>query len=225
MDSIFNPIAVNYDRLNHVLSLGMDTLWRRALVRSIQSPPKMILDGCTGTADLALLLANRFPSSSITGIDLSEEMLRVGMEKIQKKNLHGRIALVSADLLDLPWDGEIYELITISFGIRNIETKEDALRELFRTAKPGCRIKILEFTSKPRGPGKRIKSWYIRKMVPLIGGMVTGSQKSYRHLVDSINRFPDPENVRNLMEKAGWKETEYRFLFPGVSVLYGGVKK
>ena len=151
-------------------------------------------------------------------------MLTIGREKVRKKGLQERVFLETGDMHDLPFQEAQFDAITVSFGIRNLTDPEAALLELFRTAKPGCALRILEFVPEPYGFGKRVKMRYMQLAVPFLGRLISGSEQAYTYLSESIAAFLTPRKVTELLERAGWNDIACRNLFPGITFLYSAVK-
>ena len=207
------------------MSFGLDRIWRNRLTHSLELPKGAhILDGCTGTADQAILLASSFPESHVTGIDVSQDMLTIGREKVRKKGLLQRVSLITGNMHHLPFPSRQFDAVTVSFGLRNLADPEAALKELCRTAKPGCSLRILEFAPEPSGFGKTLKQAYIHRVVPFLGRLISGSEQAYTYLSESIAAFLTPRKVMELLERTGWDDISYKNLFPGITFLYSAVK-
>jgi demethylmenaquinone methyltransferase/2-methoxy-6-polyprenyl-1,4-benzoquinol methylase len=204
---MFDRIAKRYDRLNRVLSFGLDRRWRRNLVDSIGpiGEGDVILDLATGTADVALSLASAYPEASIIGLDPSEGMLEVGAQKVARRGLSERIELVVGDARALSLDDDHVRGITMAFGIRNVPDRDLALREMVRVTQPGGAVSILELAEPTEGPFAALARAHVHHIVPRIGRLVAGTE-AYRYLQESIAAFPAPEDFRAQMERAGLVE-------------------
>ena len=218
--AMFDAIAHRYDRLNRILSLGVDRRWRRRTVRALALPAKArVLDLATGTADLAVAIAKDHPAAEVVGIDPSRKMLAVGSAKIRAGRLQDRIRLEVGDAQALPFDADSFDGATIAFGIRNVADRPRALREMARVTRPGRKVAVLEL-SEPRGgllaPAAR---FHIRRVVPRLGAMLSGS-KEYRYLQESIAAFPDAPEFVEMMEAQGLLRVEAIPLTFGVCHLY-----
>jgi demethylmenaquinone methyltransferase/2-methoxy-6-polyprenyl-1,4-benzoquinol methylase len=222
--AMFNNIAWRYDFLNHFLSLGIDKYWRRKAIGLLRNEqPKIILDIATGTADLAIE-AMKLDPEKIFGIDLSPDMIRIGKEKLRKKNLHNKVELFEADSENLFFEDNKFDAVTVAFGVRNFENLQKGLSEMNRVLKPGGRVVILEFSK----PGNRfIKSlyqFYSTRICPFIGKAISKDGAAYSYLHESIEVFPDGENFLNIISDTGFKDVRWNPLTFGVVSIYTGIK-
>jgi len=222
---LFTRIHKKYDLLNHVLSLYLDKRWRKSLVDQIGAVNlSRILDVCTGTCDLAIELAIRYPEAKIIGIDISDQMLKIGLVKIKKANLNGRIILQQSDLFFLPFKDEVFEAVTIGFGLRNLHDFRSGIKEMVRVLKKDGLLLILEL-SLPQNPVlKNIYLFYLKNIMPKIGGLISGSKYSYDYLSSSIVRFPEKDEVIELLEAEGLRNINYKSLSGGTASIYMGKK-
>ncbi len=220
---MFSRIAHRYDVLNHVLSLNIDRVWRRALVRSADASGGVrILDAATGTADVAVAFANALPDCHVVGVDLSEGMLAIGREKIVKRQLGERVQLHVGDVMTLPYaDGE-FDVVTIAFGLRNLTEYDTGISEMARVLKPGVRLLILEFSPPTRGLRLKLYGFYLRWIIPIVGGIVSGSRVGYRYLASSIGDFPPRDRVVELMQGANLDHVRAEKLTGGIAYIYRG---
>lgn len=224
VEEMFDNIASRYDFLNHFLSFGIDKLWRRRAIRLIKPfSPIDILDVATGTGDFAIA-ALKTGAMSITGIDISEEMLAVGRNKLKALGLDNQIVLKKGDSEQIEFPDSIFGAVTVAFGVRNFENLEKGLSEIHRVLKPGGVLCILEF-SKPRMfPVKQFYNIYSYYILPFFGRLISKDNSAYRYLPESVAEFPDGKNFISLMRKAGFnKSKEYRQTF-GVATIYLGMK-
>jgi len=220
--SMFDRIAPRYDLLNRVLSAGIDRGWRRAAVRELDAPAgARILDLCTGTADLLIEAIARHPHRRATGVDLSTEMLRRGNQKLRRRALASRAALLAGDAERLPLRDSLFDGALIAFGIRSVPQHEAALREILRVLKPGGRLVVLEFST-PQGALGVLYRLYSRHVLPLLGGWISGDRAAYAYLPASIERFPSPQAFAASLERAGFSGVRYRPLTFGVAHLHRG---
>lgn len=218
---IFDEIARTYDFLNHLFSFCMDFHWRKVLVRSMDLDGSTeVLDACTGTGDLAVAIARASKGVKILGVDMSPEMLAIGARKILRKKLEGQINLEEGDVTSLPYVKERFDAVTMAFGLRNIPDRLEVLKEMRRIIKPGSRVFVLEFSPIKNGLGKRIKMFYLRRIMPRLGTFFSGSKEAYSYLNTSIQEFLSPEEVREVFEKADFVDISSRKLFPGIPFLY-----
>lgn len=223
--AMFNSIAAKYDFLNHFLSLGIDKLWRRRLVKQLaKSNPRQVLDIATGTGDLAIQLAKHHKSVNITGVDISENMLSIGREKILKRKLEGRINLKQANSLSLPFADAEFDAAMVAFGVRNFEDLSKGITEIHRVLKDGGSLYVLEFSMPSRFPMRNLYRFYFRRVLPFVGGIVSGSKSAYTYLPESVFAFPEKEKFVEIMANAGFKNCSYKRLTFGVASIYVGSK-
>ncbi|MBP3424723.1 MAG: bifunctional demethylmenaquinone methyltransferase/2-methoxy-6-polyprenyl-1,4-benzoquinol methylase UbiE [Alistipes sp.] len=223
---MFDDIAPTYDRLNHILSLSIDKLWRRRVVRSLRKlGAKQILDIATGTGDLAIAMARKIEGATICGADLSPQMLAVARQKVAKAGLEERITLMegNAERLDLP--SESVDAVTIAFGIRNFENKDRCLIELRRIIRQGGHLVILEFSN----PKSRLIGWcyrlYSHKILPWVGGLISRNRSAYEYLPASVDSFPNPDKFSQIIEAAGFKMVKRRSQSFGIAQIYIAEKR
>lgn len=223
--NMFDNIAPTYDRLNHLLSFDIDRHWRRRTVRRAASrSPHRILDLATGTADLAIALARRIPEASITGVDLSPEMLAIGRTKVAAAGLAGRIDLHEGDAEALPFADGTFDLVTIGFGIRNFGDIAAGLREACRVLRPGGTLLVLEFST-PRGKlFGPVYRFYFHRILPLVGQLVSKDPAAYTYLPDSVDNFPDYLLFLRMMREAGFGTCGQTRLMRGIAYIYEGTK-
>ena len=222
---MFDRIAFRYDFLNRLLSFGIDRGWRRKMVRMVTAGrPAAILDLATGTGDLAIGLARANPAATVTGADLSPDMLAVGRRKIEKKKIGNIAGMIEADGERLPFPEASFDAVTIGFGIRNFENIPAGLSEMFRVLKPGGRVYVLEFAM-PKGKiFGALYHFYFRRMLPFIGGLFTGEYKAYRYLQRSVEDFPYGDRFVPLMRDAGFDGIAQTVLTRGLTIIYNGQK-
>ncbi len=220
---MFNDIAPRYDFLNHLLSMGIDKSWRRKCVKMHKKvAPHTVLDLATGTGDMAIAIAKSVKGCIVTGGDLSPEMLRYGCEKIKRRGLESRVSLVECSALNLPFDSESFDALTVAFGVRNYENLELGLSEMLRVVKRGGKIFILEF-SKPRTSIVSIPYlFYFKRVLPLIGRMISKSENAYTYLPESVMSFPSGDDFLRVMDSVGYINTKKVELSFGIATLYIG---
>lgn len=220
---MFDNISGKYDFLNRFLSLGIDKLWRRRLIKMLRAKkPKNVLDIATGTADLAIL-ASKY-TDTVTGVDISEGMLAVGREKINKKGLK-TVTLSYGDSENLPFADNTFDAVTAAFGVRNFENLEKGLTEMYRVLKPGGTVFILEFSRPRQFPFKQAYFFYFNNVLPYWGRIVSKDTSAYTYLPQSVKAFPDGEEFTAVLTKCGFGETNFKFLSNGIAAIYTGVKK
>ena len=221
---MFNSIAGKYDFLNHFLSAGIDIYWRKKAISLLQkSQPKQILDIATGTGDFAIEALKVNPEK-ITGIDISDGMLAVGREKLQRKGLASKIELLNGDSENLQFEAGTFDAVTAAFGVRNFENLEKGLSEMNRVLKPGGRVVILEFSKPTAFPMKQGYNFYFKNILPVFGKLISKDQSAYTYLPESVQAFPDGRAFLAILEKVGFKDTQWQSLTFGICSIYTGIK-
>jgi demethylmenaquinone methyltransferase / 2-methoxy-6-polyprenyl-1,4-benzoquinol methylase len=210
--SMFDRIAPVYDAMNHVMTAGLDRRWRRLTAQAVVTPGARVLDACCGTGDLALVAQKA--GGTVTGLDFSERML----ERARRKS--AEIEWVEGDLLELPFEDESFDAVTVGFGVRNVDDLSRALRELRRVLRPGGRLGILEIV-RPKGPSSLFYSVWFDRLVPLAGKVLPGGA-AYRYLPASVKRFPGPTALTKQVRAAGFGPVAHRLLGGGIVVLLVG---
>lgn len=207
--SMFGAIAKRYDTLNSLLSFGLDRLWRiEAAKLALEHNPYNVLDVATGTADLAICLKRYQPNISITAVDFVEAMLKIASKKVAKHKLD--ICLEQADGLNLPYANESFDAVTIAYGLRNFADYKKGLKEFYRVLKPRGRLVVLEFPPPPKGVFGQLFRFYFLKIVPLIGGLLSGKLDAYNYLPQSVLNFPSPAELAELMHEVGFKKVDFQ---------------
>lgn len=223
VEDMFDNIAPKYDLLNHVLSMKIDVLWRNKLVDMLKKDqPQLVLDVATGTGDLALAV-QKGTNSDVVGLDLSQQMLNVGIEKIKKQNLDGKITMQKGDAEQLPFEDNKFDGVSVAFGVRNFENLEKGLSELRRVVKENKSIYILEF-SKVEGFLAPFYMFYFKNILPAIGRLVSKDNRAYTYLPDSVNAFPYGENMKTILLNTGFRKVEYKKLSLGIATIYKATK-
>lgn len=222
---MFNSVSKTYDFLNHLLSLGIDIIWRKKAIGELKADqPKFILDVATGTGDFAFESVKMLNPDKIIGVDISEGMLNVAREKIAKRKLHDVYEVRMGDSERLLFDDNTFDAVTVAYGVRNFEFLEKGISDMLRVLKPGGKVVILEF-SKPRVfPVKQLYNFYFHSVLPLIGKVFSKDNRAYTYLPESVEAFPDGQNFVLLMNKVGYKETKCRPLLFGICSIYTGRK-
>jgi len=218
---IFSTIVSRYDTLNRLFSLRRDISWRTAMIREMRFfQTHRLLDIATGTADVAIGAARQHRDISIVGIDLVEEMLQKGAEKIQRTSYAHRIALVRADALMLPFGENTFDTASIAFGIRNIHNRETALKEMIRVVVPGGRILILEMNLPQNRIIRKFYRFYLEKILPRASKHLSKNPAAYQYLAESILKFPSPQQFVRFMETNGLSDVTAIPLSGGITYLY-----
>ena len=222
--TMFNNIAPKYDLLNHTLSLGIDILWRKKAVRILKKlKPVSILDIATGTGDFAIENLGS-GAHKVTGIDISQGMIEVGIKKIKKKGLTTKIELLLGDAESLPFPDNHFDAITVGFGVRNFENLKKGLTEMNRVLKPEGTCLVLEFSKPTKFPVKSIYNLYFKNILPGIGKLISKDKVAYTYLPASVDAFPDGKNFTDILTSVGYKDTKIIPLSFGIASIYQGVK-
>lgn len=220
---MFSGIATRYDRANRILSLGHDIAWRRRLIeRADPEPNDVVLDVCTGTADLVCDFLNADSTLTVYGVDFAHPMLILGQAK-----LNGRASaslLVEGDALRLPFPDASVDVVSIAFGLRNLIDLPMGIREMSRVLRPGGRLMVLEFAIPPSRFVRALYFPYLRHVLPRLGGWITGDRSAYSYLDRTIRAFPSPDAVAEMMEDSGLLDVSYERPTLGIVVLYRGVR-
>ncbi len=223
---LFDSIADNYDRFNHLSSLNIDRLWRRKALRQlvIHGDNVTALDVACGTADLSIELV-RQGVGHVVGVDISEGMLRNGRDKVVKADLEERINLEIADCARLPYADETFDIVTAAFGVRNFEKRKEGLKEMCRVMKRGGQLMILEFSKPSYFPVKQLYNFYFKRIMPIIGRLMTGNQGAYNYFYDSVQRFPQGEEFMAELREAGFAATCQKRMTLGIATAYYALKQ
>lgn len=225
IEKLFDRIAPDYDKLNHILSLNIDKGWRKKAVRELvdTTAPLSLLDVACGTGDFTIEIARKATKGScIVGIDLSEGMMKIGREKIEAAGLHAR--LEQGDCEALSYDDATFDRVSVGFGVRNFEHLDVGLREMCRVLKPGGKLVILEL-SVPTNPFIRwCYKLYFLNILPAIGGMISGSRGAYEYLPASVLHFPTPDKFIPMMHEAGFTQVHHKAFTLGICRMYVGIK-
>lgn len=222
---MFDNIAPDYDKLNHILSLNIDKNWRKKAVRELadEARPLNVLDVACGTGDFTIEIARKVPQgSTVVGVDISDGMIAVGLEKLAKLGIDATLKV--ADCEALPYEDNTFDRISVGFGVRNFEHLELGLSEMYRVLASGGKLVILELSV----PSNAFIRWcyklYFLKILPFIGGLVSGDRSAYEYLPASVLRFPAPDKFMSIMKSAGFDVVEHRALTLGVCRMYIGKK-
>lgn len=221
---MFDRIAGVYDLMNTAMSAGLHHRWReRAADRAALEPGDAVLDACCGTGDLAFELAGRVgPQGTVIGSDFSERMLDVAREKAVGRSLPVRFEW--GDALDLSYDDGSFDAVTVGFGVRNLADLERGIGELTRVLRPGGRLVVLEITQPRRPPLSTFFALWFDRLVPLLG-RVAGDHDAYTYLPESVKRFPPPQGLAAIMDRAGLESIRYTVLAGGIIAIHSGRRR
>jgi len=221
---MFDRIAFRYDLLNQLLSFGIHKRWRRQAIRLLDSfvihhSSLVILDAATGTADFAID-AMALEPEKIIAVDLSEEMMKLGKEKIKKRNLESKIELLAADCENLPFPENRFDLATLGFGVRNFENLETGLSEICRVLKPSGTLAVLEFSLPEKFPVNVLYTIYLKYFCPFFGRIISGDKQAYSYLFRSVRDFPYGEKFKSILLKAGFSRCVFFPQTSGIATIY-----
>jgi len=224
--NLFDTIAPRYDLLNHLLSLRRDVYWRKMAVRELNGFEGWILDIATGTGDVAIEIAHQNgQKNKVFGLDFSEPMIKDAHRKLLTKGLTEKIVLGLGDALSLPFRSNTFSASIIAFGLRNIVKKEQALAEMVRVIKGGGKVIVLDFTLPQKGMMKNLYPTYFKRILPWVGGLISGNRAAYAYLPESVFQFRYPENYEEIMRGAGLENVSFQRLTGGIASIIGGTKK
>ncbi len=219
---MFGRVAPRYDLANHVLSMNIDRLWRSHTIRRVSDildrPGARVLDICCGTGDLTLALSGR--NATVCGSDFCHPMLVGARDKVQRCG--ARASLFESDALRLPVRDASLDLITVAFGFRNLANYDAGLAEMRRTLRPGGAAAILEFSQPPNRAFAALYRFYSRRILPVIGGMLTGNRDAYTYLPESVRKFPNAPELASDMRRMGFREVSFEYLTGGIAALHIG---
>lgn len=223
---MFEAIAFSYDFQNSFLSLRRDVYWRRALAGSIQVRGQaLILDVATGTAEVAVEICRRHPKARVIGVDFSPGMLAIGKKKIISRGLHDRIRLGLGDARRLPFEGSVFEAVTIAFGIRNIQHRRQALAEFRRVLKPGGQLLIMEFDLPEDPVLGNIYRFYFDYIMPVLGNRLSRTSYAYSYLAQSVHDFPAQQQFLAELAAGGFSRLRLKKLTYGIAKIFMGFKQ
>lgn len=221
--SLFDGIAKTYDRFNHVTSLGIDIWWRRRAIGQMKPVEKM-LDVAIGTADVAMTAISKHKAVHVTGIDLSQEMMNIGAQKVKRAGMEGRVDFVHGSALEMPFGDNEFEALTCAYGIRNFSNLDQGLREMYRVLKPGGQLVILEFSY----PSNPLIRWgydlYFSHIMPLLGRIISHDGSAYTYFLNSVKHFIWGEEMLGHLQQAGFSNARFRTMTFGITTLYLATK-
>ena len=221
---MFDTISENYDGLNRVISFGIDIKWRKRVVAILKKKkPEMLLDIATGTGDLAINLVQT-GAKKIVGLDISPGMLEVGKKKVLAKQMEKTIEMIEGDSENLPFEDNTFDAVTVAFGVRNFETLEKGLSEIYRVLKPTGTFVVLETSVPTKTPYKQGYHFYTKNILPRIGKLFSKDDSAYAYLSESASVFPHGENFNNILRKIGFIDVVNKPQTFGVASIYVATK-
>jgi demethylmenaquinone methyltransferase/2-methoxy-6-polyprenyl-1,4-benzoquinol methylase len=222
--TMFNNISKRYDFLNHFLSLGIDKIWRKKAIRLLREvEPKSVLDIATGTGDFAIA-ALKLKPEEVVGVDISQGMLDVGIEKMKRKGVDDIISMQLGDSEKLPFDDNRFDALTVGFGVRNYENLEKGLSDMLRVLRPEGRAIILEFSKPRKFPVKQTFGFYSKRVIPFLGRTISKDRRAYEYLPESVEAFPEGQDFLDIMSKVGYKNVDSQMVSGGIATIYWGTK-
>lgn len=225
VEAMFDNIAPTYDTLNHRLSWDIDRSWRKRAIK-ILAPhhPQIILDIATGTGDFAILSAQMLKPVKLIGTDISEGMMKIGKEKVERLGLEQTISFEKEDCLHLSYEDNSFDAVTAAFGIRNFADLDKGLKEMCRVLKPGGHLSIVELTTPVSFPMRPLFRLYSHSILPLYGRLISKDGNAYSYLTKTIEAFPQGERMMDILRQAGFSQTSFRRLTFGICTLYTATK-
>lgn len=221
VEQMFDNIAHTYDKLNHRLSWNIDKGWRKKAIRQLLPyRPKVMLDIATGTGDFAILAAGMLRPVTLIGADISEKMMEIGKQKVEKKKLDSVISFKKEDCMNLSFADDTFDAITAAFGIRNFSDLNKGLGEMCRVLKKGGHLSIVELTSPVSFPMKQLFSIYSHTFLPLYGRMISKDRSAYDYLTATIEAFPQGEQMIEILKTAGFSKAQFKRLTFGICTMY-----
>jgi demethylmenaquinone methyltransferase/2-methoxy-6-polyprenyl-1,4-benzoquinol methylase len=225
VEQMFDSIAPAYDVMNRAMTLGIDKIWRRKAVKMLaKASPRRILDVATGTGDLAIQIARTYPEASIHGVDLSEGMVKIGIDKVEKAGLTGRVTLEVADCLSLPMADDTFDCVTVAYGVRNFADLAAGYREMLRVLRPGGMLCVVELSTPVNPIVRPLYRFYTRCIIPLVGRLVSHDSRAYSYLPESIAAVAQRTDMTSLMASAGFTNCQFRPLTFGTCTIYTATK-
>jgi demethylmenaquinone methyltransferase / 2-methoxy-6-polyprenyl-1,4-benzoquinol methylase len=222
---MFNSIAGCYDRLNRVLSVGIDITWRKRAIQQLRNDkPQQILDVATGTADMAIMACRLLRPQKIVGIDISDRMLELGRNKVEKEGLASFIQLQRGDSETINFANNSFDAIMVAFGVRNFENLENGLKEMFRVLKPGGKLVVLEFSQPRLKVFRSLYNLYMSIVAPEVARWFSQDKKAYQYLNQSAKLFPERQAFVAILNNAGYSDTSFKPLSAGICCTYIGRK-
>jgi demethylmenaquinone methyltransferase/2-methoxy-6-polyprenyl-1,4-benzoquinol methylase len=224
---MFDRIARRYDMLNRLLSFHQDVRWRRKMAGYLPQRGRLnVLDVATGTADQIIALHDEADNliRSSTGVDMAKQMLEIGVEKLKKRGIISKVSLEAGDAMELHFESKEFDVVTISFGIRNVSDVMTALEEMYRVLKSDGRVLILEFSLPRIKLIRKLYLFYFRHILPPLGGIISGDNQAYRYLNETVETFPHGIEFSDILYQAGFSRVSIKPLTLGIATIYCGDK-
>jgi len=225
VEAMFDNIAPTYDILNHRLSWDIDKGWRKKAIRQLEPfHPQRMLDVATGTGDFAILAAKMLQPKELLGVDISEGMMMIGGQKVEKEKLQHIVSFKKEDCLSLSFSDNSFDAITAAFGIRNFQDLDKGLREMCRVLRSGGHLSIVELTTPVKFPMKQLFRVYSHTVLPIYGKLISKDSRAYEYLTATIEAFPQGEQMIQILKRAGFKEASFKRLTYGICTMYIATK-
>lgn len=225
VELMFDQIAPSYDKLNHRLSWNIDRSWRRKAIKQLLPfKPQSMLDIATGTGDFAIQSAEMLRPKQLLGVDISEGMMEIGREKVEQRGLNNIISFQKEDCMQLSFDDDTFDAVTAAFGIRNFPDLDKGLKEMCRVLKKNGHLSIVELTRPQRFPMRQLFWIYSHTFLPVYGRLISKDQRAYSYLTQTIEAFPQGEEMMGIFKKAGFREASFRRLTFGICTMYFATK-
>ena len=225
VQGVFTSVASKYDIMNDVMSVGIHRVWKDAMMDWLAPRPgQKLLDVAGGTGDISFRFLKRAGSGHSTVLDLTESMLVAGRQRAEADDMADSLDWVVGDAMKLPFPDNMFDVYTISFGIRNVTRPQEALNEAYRVLRPGGRLMVLEFSQLPNPMMQKAYDLYSFNVIPRMGQLIANDRDSYQYLVESIRKFPDQDTFLSMVKKAGFENAKYRNLSLGIAALHSGWK-
>lgn len=226
VEDMFDNIAPSYDFLNHYFTVGIDRIWRRKAIKIAgENNPDSILDIAAGTGDFTILAAKKTNANKITGIDISQKMLDIAAQKVNKAKLDSRITLTKADSLNMPFSNDTFDAATVGFGVRNFADISAGISEIYRVLKKGGRLVVLELSEPSTPVVKGLFGFYFHKIMPAAGRLVSKDSSAYSYLPKSVEHFPYGKPFLEIMQKCGFPDPKLKWLCGGIAAIYWADKQ
>ena len=221
VEAMFDNIAPTYDTLNHRLSWDIDKGWRKKAIKLLAPfHPKSILDIATGTGDFAILAAKTLKPEKLIGADISEGMMKIGRQKVEKAGLKNVVSFKKEDCMAMSFENDSFDAVTAAFGIRNFQDLDRGLKEMCRVLKKGGHLSIAELTAPVSFPMRQLFHIYSHSILPIYGRLISKDQSAYSYLTATIEAFPQGERMMDILKRAGFSKVSFQRLTFGICTIY-----